>query len=136
MQSQLHKYKTFIKEMHLDSFAHVNNAMYLVLLEEARWDLLNQNGYTLDKIMASQIGPTILEIKIRFLRELKLHEEIVIETQVISYEKKICIVVQRILRGEEICATAELTMSLFDLQMRKLISPTEEWMRALGIQIT
>ena len=32
---------------------------------------------------------TILEIKIRFLKELRLREKIIIETQIISYNKKI-----------------------------------------------
>ena len=67
----VHYYPVLIKEGHLDTFGHVNNAVYLALLEEARWDLLTQNNYGLDKIVATQIGPTILEIKINFLKNEK-----------------------------------------------------------------
>lgn len=81
MHSKIHTYPLRILEGHLDTFGHVNNAVYLAICEEARWDLLTKNGYGLEKIMATKIGPTILEIKINFLKELKLRDEIVIETR-------------------------------------------------------
>jgi acyl-CoA thioester hydrolase len=133
MHAKIHTYPLLIKEGHLDTFGHVNNAVYLALLEEARWDLLTQNGYGLDKIMASGIGPTILEIKIRFLKELKLRDEIIIETQVISYDRKVGIIAHKIMRGNELCSTAELTLALFDLSLRKIILPTPDWLRAIGV---
>jgi YbgC/YbaW family acyl-CoA thioester hydrolase len=134
MQSTLHTYPVLIKEANLDTFGHVNNAMYLVLLEEARWDLLTVNGYGLDKIMSTRIGPTILEINLRFLRELKLRDEIIIETRLVSYEKKIGIIEHKILRGTELCCTAQLTLALFDLNLRKIIPPTPEWLKGIGVE--
>jgi thioesterase-3 len=134
MQSTLHTYPVLIKEANLDTFGHVNNAMYLVLLEEARWDLLTGNGYGLDKIMSTRIGPTILEINLRFLRELKLRDEIIIETRLVSYEKKIGIIEHKILRGTELCCTAQLTLALFDLNLRKIIPPTPEWLKGVGVE--
>lgn len=126
-------YPTIIKEQHLDSFGHVNNAAYLILLEEARWDLITKNHFGLKKIQETGIGPTILEINIRFLKELLLRDEIIIETQVISYEKKIATIQQIILRNGEICCKAELIVALFDTKARKIISPTPEWLAALGM---
>ena len=61
-------YPIYIKESYLDTFGHVNNATYLTLLEEARWDLLNKNSYGLKKIQETGLGPTILEIKLSFLK--------------------------------------------------------------------
>ena len=133
MQSKLHIYPVLIKEGHLDTFAHVNNATYLQLLEEARWDLLTGNGYGLDVIMATRVGPTILDIKIRFMKELKLRDEIIIETKLVSYEKKIGVIGHKIMRGSELCCEAELTMALFDLAQRKIIPPTPEWLRGIGV---
>lgn len=132
MQSTIHTYPVLIKEGHLDTFGHVNNAVYLQLLEEARWDLLTQNGYGLNKILESQIGPTILDIKLRFLKELTLRDEIIIETKLVSYEKKVGIIAHKIMRGEELCCTAELTMALFDMTKRKIIPPTDDWLRGIG----
>lgn len=125
-------YSLMIKEGHLDTFAHVNNATYLTLLEEARWDLLTQNDFGLKKIQETGMGPTILEIKLQFLKELRLREEITIETHLISYEKKIAKLAQKILRQNEVCCEAEIVFGLFDLRQRKLILPTPEWLNAVG----
>ena len=34
-----------ISEAHLDSFGHLNNARYLELFEQARWDLITEGGF-------------------------------------------------------------------------------------------
>lgn len=133
--NKLFHYPVTIKEGHLDTFGHVNNAVYLALLEEARWDLLNQGHFGLKKIQETGIGPTILEIKIQFLRELHLHDKIIIETQMLSYQKKIGVLLHRIIRDDQVCCTAEFTMALFSLKERKLINPTPEWLQAIGFVI-
>lgn len=133
MPTKIFSYPLIIKESYLDTFGHVNNAMYLTLLEEARWDLLNQNGYGLKHIQAVGLGPTVLEIKITFLKELRLHESIIIETQMLSYDRKIGKLSQRMLRDGAVCCEAELVVGLFDLKARKLVEPTSEWLQAVGI---
>jgi thioesterase-3 len=124
-------YPTIIKEVDLDLFGHMNNAAYLSLFEEARWDLITKNGYGLQKIRDTQIGPTILEINIRFMRELHARDEIIVETQLIEQNKKIGRIRQRILRGGVECCVAEFVIALFSLKERKIIQPTEEWLNAL-----
>lgn len=133
MKSEMFHYPITIKEVYLDTFGHVNNATYLVLFEEARWDLITQNGYGLNKIRESGIGPTILEIKMNFLKELRLREEIMIETQVVSYENKVGTILQKMFRNDELCCTAEFITALFDLNKRKIIAPTDEWLKAIGV---
>ena len=123
-----------IKEIYLDSFGHMNNATYLTLMEEARWDLITKRGYGIEKIKQTSLGPTIVEIKINFLREIKLHEEIIIETQMLSYEKKIGILLQKMLRNDEVCCTADFVIGLFDLKQRKLVLPTDDWLYAVGMK--
>jgi acyl-CoA thioester hydrolase len=127
----MHVYSTLINETHLDFFGHVNNATYLVLFEQARWDLITQNGYGLEKVKETQLGPVILEIKLNFRKELLCRQEIMIETNLISYEGKIGKLMQKIIRGNDICTIAEVTFGLFDLCKRKLVSPTLEWKKAI-----
>ena len=86
---KIFKYEVLIKEYHLDTFGHVNNAMYLSLLEEARWELLNAHGFGLNEIHTRKMGPVVLECHIKFLRELTLRQSVTIESQVLFYEKKI-----------------------------------------------
>lgn len=134
MSQKTHFYSFIVKETYLDSFGHMNNAAYLTVLEEARWDLITNNGYGLKKIIATGQGPVILDINLRFLKELRLREEIQIETQVISYENKVSKMEQKMIRGQEVCCVALFTFGLFDLQQRKLIQPTPEWLNAVGIE--
>lgn len=133
MQTKIHSYPVTIKETYLDMFGHMNNAVYLTLFEEARWDLINKNGYGLPEIMASGIGPTLLEVNIVYLKELRLREEIMIETQLLSYTGKISKIKQEMLRAGEVCCKAEFTVALFNLKERKLVLPTPEWLKAIGV---
>lgn len=126
-------FPVIVQETDLDSFGHVNNAAYLRLYEQARWDLITKHGFGLQKIRESQIGPTILEIKISFLKELRARDSIVIESHALPYQRKIGKMIQKILRGEETCSTAEFTFGLFDMKQRKLIEPTDEWLKAVGL---
>lgn len=134
MQSTVFSYPITIKEGYLDTFGHVNNAVYLVLFEEARWDLVTKNGFGMKKIQETGLGPTILEIKLRFIKELRLREKIIIETKMISYQKKIGVLSQKMIRNNEVCCEAELKISLFSVAERKLVSPTPEWLKAVGIE--
>jgi thioesterase-3 len=133
MSMKVFSYPIVIKESHLDTFGHVNNAAYLVMLEDARWDLITKNGYGLKMIQETGLGPTILELKLTFLKELRLREEIIIETQLISYEKKIGKLQQKMIRGEEVCCVAEFVIGLFSVVERKLVLPTPEWEHAVGM---
>lgn len=135
MNAEVYRYPLQILEKDLDFYGHVNNATYLVFYEQARWDYITKNGYGVHKIRETGKGPVILEIDIKFIRELKLREEVVIETKLISYEKKIAKMEQWIRRGDEICSTVLITFGLFDLKERKLISPTPEWAKAIGMKL-
>jgi YbgC/YbaW family acyl-CoA thioester hydrolase len=130
---KIFKYPLMIKEHHLDTFAHVNNATYLSLLEEARWEFLTERGFDLKTIQTHQEGPIVLECHIKFLRELKLRQAIVIESQVISYDKKIGVMQQNIVDEHGmVYSQASLTFGFFDMQARRLISPSKQWLLAIG----
>ena len=134
MLGTVHEYPLTIREAHLDTFGHVNNATYLAILEEARWELITRNGYGLDEVVRRRVGPTIVEINLKFQRELRNRQQIVIRTWMDSYAGKIGKVVQQIVDTEgHLCCEAVFTIGLFDLGARKLIPPTPEWLKALGL---
>ena len=70
IENTVFEYDLLIQEFHLDSFGHVNNAIYVELYEEARWDFITKSGFGLDYIQLHQKGPVILDLKVRFRREL------------------------------------------------------------------
>lgn len=69
------------------------------------------------------------------LKELRLRQSIVIESQMMSYEKKVGMMRQDILNKKgELCSRAELTFGFFDMKTRKLILPSIQWLEAIGIE--
>jgi YbgC/YbaW family acyl-CoA thioester hydrolase len=128
----LHRFPILIVEKHLDTFGHVNNATYLNLFEEARWDWITARDFGLDRIQASRTGPVVLEVNVRFKRELHCRERATIETKLLEHNGKIVRLGQNIYRGDATLACeAVFSMGFFDLDRRKLISPSPEWERVL-----
>lgn len=130
-----HIYYINILEKHLDAFQHVNNAVYLELYEEARWDQLTQGGITLESILASKIGPVITDINIIYKKELRNRETIRIETQYTHMKNRlIANIEQRIFNANnELASIMNMSLGILDLENRKLLSFTQNWKNALGI---
>ncbi len=129
---KIHEYEVLIKESNLDTFGHVNNAVYLELFEEARWDLITKNGYGLKEVIERKVGPIVLEINIRFMKEIGLREKIKIMTTLLDHTGKIGTIQQKMVneKGED-CCLITLKVGLFDVSARKLINPTPEWKKAI-----
>ena len=129
-----HEKNFVISEAHLDSFGHLNNARYLELFEQARWDLITERGFGIDMIRQTKSGPTILQLEVRFMRELSAREAVVIRTEMLSYERKIGKLRQQIIKADgDVACEAVFTIGLFDLERRKLIEPTPAWLHAIGM---
>lgn len=129
------EYQKQILEHHLDTFGHVNNATYLELYEEARWDFISKNGYGLKEIHRYQKGPVILDVKCRYKKEIVNREVITIRSKSLSLRGKIGQIHQEILKENgEIASDATFTVGFMDMQERKLVAPTDLWLKAIGMQ--
>ncbi len=135
MEPKVHRFHVQVQKEHLDSYGHINNAVYLNLFEQARWDKVNTEGYGLKRIEETGVGHTILEIQIKFRKELRLGQDITIETHAEPIHSKLVLIHQRMLdeQGAE-CCKAEFKCGAFDIQNRKLIIPSPEWLKAVGIE--
>jgi acyl-CoA thioester hydrolase len=128
-------YKLLIRETHIDSYGHVNNATYLSLYEEARWEAITPRGFGFNDIHRLQQGPVILEVNIKFLKEIKLRENITIVSSIMDYEGKIGHMKQQMIKDDgTVASEAIFTFGLFDLKARKMILPTPEWKKACGLE--
>jgi YbgC/YbaW family acyl-CoA thioester hydrolase len=132
----LFEYEVLIREMHLDSFGHVNNAAYVMLYEEARWDFITKNGFGLDYILKHQVGPVILDLSVRFKREIKNRELIKITSKAVEIiSPKIMVLEQAMINAEgKVASEAKFTVGFFDMQERKLINANEDWLKAVGVK--
>ena len=131
------EYKVLIRESHLDSFGHVNNAVYVQLYEEARWDFITKNGFGLDVIQKQQMGPVLLDLSVRFKREIKNRELITIISQTKEIvNSKIMILEQKMLKSDgKVASEALFTVGFFDMKVRKLVEASPEWMKAVGVHL-
>jgi acyl-CoA thioester hydrolase len=133
MSTPIHEYRLTILEHHLDTFGHVNNATYLQILEEARWDWITAGGYGLARVAELGQGPTILQCTLKFRRELRNREAIVIRSWGESYLGKIAEIRQDLLTAAgELSCEATFTMGLFDVKARKLIEPSDAFLNCVG----
>ena len=129
-------YDVVIRESLIDTLGHMNNAKYLELFEEARWEIIAPRGFSVGEIMKNKIGPVILEVNLRFLKEVRLRQKIRIRSEVeaASASSKTMTMTQTMLNESgEPCCVARFVFGLFDLKLRKLILPTPEWLRAVGL---
>lgn len=63
----------------LDSFNHVNNAVYLNYIESARWKFFNETKW-IDYMRNNDLHPVVIETNIRYINELKVFEKAVIKS--------------------------------------------------------
>lgn len=76
-----YSYTTEVRGYELDSYGHVNNAVYINYTEQARWEIL-KNASLLDSILNQGLLLVVTETNIRYMRELKLFDEIEVKTNV------------------------------------------------------
>ena len=95
-----------------------------------------EDGLTdvVDRVAELQQGPTVLECTVKFRRELRNRQQVVVRSEVVSYVGKIARIRQEIVlpTGEAACE-AEFVVGLFDLARRKLIEPTAAWLESVGL---
>jgi YbgC/YbaW family acyl-CoA thioester hydrolase len=132
--STKHSYQFTVNEDLLDGYGHVNNAKYLSLYEDARWDILRQSGLGPEVVHTEKIGPIILEVNIRFSRELLPGQLITIET-ISTRKNDLVFYFNQVMLTEsgEMASKALFTAALFDLEKRKMVKPDEQWLKAFGI---
>ncbi len=131
---KIHFYSFTVKESDLDTFQHMNNAVYLRIFEEARWDWINLGGFGLAEIQKRQMGPMLLEVNLRFRGELKARDEVVIESKVVNVRRQLhkCVQEMKFKKNGEVACRGELTFGFVNLQTKELMAPPTEWLKALG----
>jgi acyl-CoA thioester hydrolase len=76
------EYYLTVRGYEIDSFGHVNNSIYLNYIEQAQWEMLRKTD-TFNYLKESELVPAIVEINIRYIREAKIFDELVIKSKVL-----------------------------------------------------
>ncbi len=92
-----------------DSYGHVNNAVYLNYLEYARIDFMRQAGIRYDEMRARGFGLVVTRVRIDYKSPVRSGDGLRVLTIPLSKGRASCTFSQRIYRGEELVADAEVT---------------------------
>ena len=89
----------------LDVLGHMNNGVYLSIMDLGRMDLMIREGFWA-KLRAQKMYPVMVSETITFRRSLNPWEKFVLETRVIGVDDKAVYVEQRFVIDGEIAAQA------------------------------
>jgi acyl-CoA thioesterase FadM len=89
----------------LDVLLHVNNGVYLSMLDVARVDLMLRSGMA-KQLRRAGIYPVVAAETIRFRRSLQLFQTFEVETTVLGWDEKAFIIQHHFLRRGQLVADA------------------------------
>lgn len=123
-----------IQPEQIDILGHLNNAAYLAIFEAARWAVLTETGASWDELAVLGVSPVILQIDLKFRREVRLGDAVAVESSFRRTGPRRFAATQRLVDAAgKLRASAELTGSFFDVRTRRIIDPPEALLGALGL---
>ncbi|MEH0927175.1 acyl-CoA thioesterase [Micromonospora sp. CPCC 205558] len=119
----MHSTHIIIRSDDIDSNGHVRGSKYLDYAVHARWIALTQAGLSAKKLASAGFGPVVLDVSIKYRRELMLGDEIDIETRFEYGSPKFVKTIQSTVRRSDGVVAAEVTSltGLMNLAERKLV---------------
>ena len=115
---QPHRTSITVRGYELDSYGHVNNAVYLQYLEHARWVFMKDQGM-LDRIKEEELFLVVTETHIRYLREANLFDELIVETTM-KAEKPYLVFRQKILNEKTGIALSKATVTTIFVNQQRM----------------
>jgi YbgC/YbaW family acyl-CoA thioester hydrolase len=71
-----------VRSYELDSFGHVNHAVYLNYFEQARFEALTTGGFGIETLARNGWAVHVVRVEVDFRREALLGQEILVRTRV------------------------------------------------------
>lgn len=120
----------------LDSFGHVNHAVLLSYLEHARFQALEEGGFSADELERRGWGVHLVRVEADYRREVRLGDVLVIRTRVESIRRTSVVFRQEAFRDgpeEELALEARIVAVWVGETGRPVRVPPEA-RRALGLE--
>ncbi len=132
MRSRPFYWKTTIDLTDLDYMNIVGNAAWLLVLQKARGDLLQQLEYPLPELFRDGIGGVVNEARILYVRPGKFCDAVTIETVVETFSDTCALLHHRVLNDQNrIMVKATLTIVFVDATTHKGIPIPERLKKSL-----
>lgn len=110
----------------IDPYGHVNHSVYVTYLEVGRTDALTACGIPLEVMAERGYQMVVTHIDVRFRRAATLGDNLVIETEVSELRRASGTWTQRILCGDDVLVTADVTAGITDSTGRPTKPP--DWL--------
>ncbi|MFN7685358.1 MAG: acyl-CoA thioesterase [Oligoflexia bacterium] len=120
-----HQCRIFVRGYELDSYRHVNHAVYLNYLEHARWEFLASCGLTLSRLDELKRWPVVRHLQIDYLKSALINEELVILSRLSELGRASLVIEQEIRRGEQLITRAQIKAAIIDEKGRAVAVPRE-----------
>ena len=121
-----------IRGYHEDRFGHVNNARYLELLEDARWEHLEERGLSAAFLKEHGIFPVVVRLSIAYRRPASAGDILDITADVVRLGRRKIVIGQKALLvpSGEVVVEAEVTAVLLDEATGRPVPLSDEILRA------
>lgn len=127
-----HVAKLTVRSYELDSYNHVNNAVYLQYLEFARMEYLRAIGFDYPGLYEAGYFLFVTHIDIRYKAPARLFDELSIEVEPIKLGKVSGTFRQRIVNQKgDLCAEADVSWGCVDSTGRPTKIPDEFYVAGL-----
>jgi acyl-CoA thioester hydrolase len=122
-----------VRGYELDTQGHLNWAEYLHYAEHARWEFLTAAGITQDGLLATGLGPVVLDVSVKFRRELRGGDEVDVSCAFVFEGGKTFRILQDFRRPDgRVAASLSSTSGLLDLRERRLADDPGKHFRGLA----
>jgi len=108
-----------------DSYGHINNAVYLNYLEFARLEFMKAAGISYANLRSSGYGLVVVRIVIDYRAPVMADERLRIVTAPLAKQKVRVVFGQKVLRGEDVVAEAEVTWACINRDGRPVRLPPQ-----------
>jgi acyl-CoA thioester hydrolase len=115
-----------------DAGGVVYHAQYLSFMERARSELLNSRGIDLARLTTEhRVLFLVFQITIKYHQPARLNDLLTVSVEVVKMGRASLVFGQRVERGAELLAEAEVTLALVDRDRMKPVRMPDELERAL-----
>jgi acyl-CoA thioester hydrolase len=131
----IHEIKIPVRWGDMDSFGHVNNIIYFLYAQEARFALMRDNNLTID---THKIAPILAATSCKFIRPIVYPETVMVETWFSHIEgKKLFFdhIIKSVTKPDVVYAILEATTMWFDFRANQSISIPDNIITVFGIEV-
>lgn len=135
MSSKTYHCTIDVRGYELDSFGHVNHAVYISYLEHARWKLLEEEGIGLEQFQNWKKWPVIAGLECNYLKPTFLGDALDIRSRMEISGRTSFLAHQEIYRGDTLVFRAKVNVVVVNENGRPAEMPEEVAKLAKGPSI-